>query len=95
MLTASFRRKIFSLLFVLLLAAPWAVSSAPVPWAERTRAVEAAGLSALELLGRAWSLVRSTVVKSGCEVDPNGRCVTAPVPPKSGCNVDPNGRCLP
>jgi hypothetical protein len=91
----SFRRKTFLLLFILLLSAPWAVSSAPVPGAVRPRAVEAAELSALEFLSRAWSLVRSTVVKAGCEVDPEGRCVPAPVRTKAGCNVDPNGRCLP
>ena len=95
MLTASFRRKTFFLLFFMLLSAPWAASSAPVPGAERPRAVEGAELSALEFLSRAWILVRSTVVKAGCEVDPDGRCVPAPIRTKAGCNVDPNGRCLP
>jgi hypothetical protein len=97
MLTASLRRKT-CLFFVMLLSASWAVSSAPVPWAERPPVVEGAEVSALEVLHRAWSLVRSTVVKVGCHIDPNGKCAPAPIIPssqnKAGCHIDPDGRCL-
>lgn len=95
MLTLSLRRKTLLLLFVGLLARPWAVSSAPIWQSERPQAVEAVELPALDLLSRIWSRFRSISAQAGCNVDPDGRCLPSPVPPKAGCEVDPNGRCLP
>ena len=92
MFTTSVRRKTLFLLFVMLLAMPWAVSSAPIPWSERPRVAVAAEKFALDALSRIWSFIGN---KIGCEVDPNGRCVPAPIPTKAGCNIDPDGRCLP
>ena len=31
--------------------------------------------------------------KTGCNVDPLGRCGIPQILPDEGCNVDPNGRC--
>jgi len=92
MLTASFRRKTFFLLFVMLLAMPWAVSAAPMPQSERPRVAVAAEKFALDALSRIWSFIGN---KIGCEVDPDGRCVPAPIPTKIGCNIDPDGLCVP
>jgi hypothetical protein len=49
----------------------------------------------VSLLSHAWSLALEIWQKAGCDIDPNGRCVTTPTPLNSvdaGC-VDPNGRC--
>jgi hypothetical protein len=43
----------------------------------------------MALLDRAWALLTSVWAKTGCNIDPNGRCT------KEGCNIDPNGRCAP
>lgn len=31
--------------------------------------------------------------KAGCELDPNGQCLTGQT--EAGCELDPDGRCLP
>ncbi len=101
MLTISFRRKTLFLLLALLLATPWAVSSAPIPQAEQPRAAMTAETTALDLAGRIWSFLKSTSNKIGCTADPNGICAPVPGqnPPtqsnKIGCRVDPDGLCLP
>jgi hypothetical protein len=47
-----------------------------------------------DLLIRFWSFLGWT--KTGCGLDPHGRCLTAPAPAQldSGCGLDPHGRCL-
>jgi hypothetical protein len=99
MLTLSLRRKTLFLLFAVLLAMPWAVSSAPIRQAEWPQAVGAVEPAALDLLSRIWSRFRSIGTKIGCNIDPDGHCTPAPTQnppsqPKIGCGVDPSGRCL-
>jgi hypothetical protein len=48
------------------------------------------------LLSQAWSLVLQIWRKAGCDIDPDGRCLTAPAPLNSadaGCGIDPHGNC--
>jgi hypothetical protein len=42
-----------------------------------------------------WSFLPSLWAKNGCEVDPNGRCLSVRIGGDNGCQVDPDGRCLP
>lgn len=85
---ASFRRTVFLLLLLTVLAVPWA-SAAGGPVADRP--AEAAA-SPLELLGRLWDFLRSAWSDSGCHLDPDGRCAPQPQT-DSGCRLDPDGRC--
>ena len=48
-------------------------------------------------LARTWGFVTSVWGDNGCEVDPNGRCLSdqhSVVAVDNGCEVDPSGRCL-
>jgi len=79
---ASLRRKIFVyLLLVTVLAVPWA------------SAADRAAPAPPDLFHRAWSFFMSLWNKTGCNVDPLGRCGIPQILPDEGCNVDPNGRC--
>ena len=90
MQNASFRRKVFLVLLLTVLAAPWA-AAAGRPAADRP--VEAAA-SPLDLFERAWTFLKSTWSETGCMIDPNGRCMPAPPPQTDeGCMIDPDGRC--
>lgn len=79
------------LLLAALLAAPWA--SAAGPQIESPRATQAVSPDDAFDLSRFWRLLKSAWTKEGCNIDPNGRCVTQKV--DTGCNIDPNGRCHP
>ena len=50
-----------------------------------------------DLLARAWSFLTGLWSKTGCNIDPNGRCLpeTPVVQPDEGCHIDPSGRCGP
>lgn len=76
MSSPSLRCKVIVLLLCALLTASGAFA-APVP---------------LEILSRAWGLITSLWTKTGCHIDPLGRCT--PEPQKTGCGVDPNGGCV-
>ena len=86
---ATFRRTVFLLLLLTILAAPWA-SAAEAP-AEDPR-VEAA--ASTQLLGRFWGFLKSAWGETGCRLDPDGGCAPAPQPQTDeGCHLDPNGGC--
>jgi len=85
-------RRVVLLAALLLLIAPWA-SAAPRHGSARP-ARASFGIGLPDVLSLAWSFISEGWMKEGCNIDPNGRCVTA-LPTKVGCNIDPNGRCLP
>jgi len=62
------------------------------PSAPRARVSSPAGEAFLRL----WNSMTG-LLKAGCTIDPDGRCVTQVVAPASldaGCTIDPNGRCV-
>jgi hypothetical protein len=92
-----FRSPALVLLFALVLGAPAAFASP-------ARATAPAARQAAER-GSIFHQLRDFLVSlwspAGCEIDPWGRCLTAPrngVPPAptadAGCEMDPLGRCL-
>jgi hypothetical protein len=89
----SFRTKTAVLLLAAALAFPLAASAGP----RSPRAPEGSASILLDFVGRAWSFLTGSRDKSGCYIDPSGRCV--PVRPEptiqadSGCHIDPDGRC--
>jgi hypothetical protein len=89
------RRNIVLLaVLVLLTVAPWASAG---PRNGSGHPVRISGAVVLpDLLSRAWSFVTGVWTKEGCNIDPNGRCLSAPspLPTKEGCQIDPGGRCL-
>jgi hypothetical protein len=95
MSTPSVRRKVLVLLLLSsVLTAPGAFAGRRL---ERPRPVNGAELAPLALVSRAWSLLTSLWSKTGCHIDPDGRCVSEPIQPlptaDAGCNIDPNGGC--
>jgi hypothetical protein len=98
MSSTSLRRKV--VVFFLLAA----VLTAPGAFAghrlEKPRLAHNAELAPLAVVSRAWSFLRSLWSKSGCQIDPDGRCASSParLPPPpdhfdTGCHIDPNGSC--
>jgi len=79
---ASLRRKIFvCLLLITVLAVPWASAAgraAPAP---------------SDLFHRAWSFFMSLWNRTGCHIDPLGRCGLQQILPEEGCHIDPLGLC--
>jgi hypothetical protein len=62
------------------------------PSAPRARVSSSAGEAFLRL----WNSMTG-LLKEGCTIDPNGRCVPRVVAPTSldaGCTIDPDGRCI-
>jgi hypothetical protein len=94
MLTASVRRKTLLVLLVTVLATPWASAASLQPVSPG--ALQAVGPAPLELFSRVWSFLRNAISEAGCNIDPNGCCMsqTSRLQTKEGCNIDPNGRCL-
>lgn len=90
---AKLRRVSVLLLLITLLAAPWASAAS----------LRSASPHPADLLSRAWAFLASLWSKVGCDIDPDGRCVSTPAPApaptspwtKAGCDIDPNGRCTP
>jgi hypothetical protein len=90
----SLRRKTAILLLGLALALPWRATAAP--HREPARRAATIARSPLDLAGRFWSLFVSLWGKTGCYIDPNGRCVASPAaavtePADTGCYIDPDG----
>ncbi|HVG07426.1 MAG TPA: hypothetical protein VNM67_06955 [Thermoanaerobaculia bacterium] len=98
MSSTSLRRKVVVLLLLIsVLTAPGAFAGHRL---EKPRPAHHAEPAPLALVSRAWSFLTSLWSKTGCQIDPSGRCAssTAPLPPPTGpsdigCNIDPNGRC--
>jgi hypothetical protein len=82
------RKTVLFFLLAALLTAPWA-SAAP-----RHKGGRPARVSP-DVLSQAWRFLTEIWTKIGCNIDPDGRCVTtaAPLPTKEGCHIDPNGSC--
>lgn len=106
----SLRRKTAVLVLTAVLAAPVAGFATPKPQSLRAAAaaVEAAPLKLLRLawslLQGVWSEPEPSGVglsspapkkaDEGCGIDPNGRCLSSPVPTADeGCGIDPSGHC--
>ena len=96
MTSSSLRRKIvFLLLLSTLVAVPWAAAG---PRQESPRAEKAAASLVLDFISRVWSRLTGIHAKEGCDIDPDGRCLTgaSPAPPpvtETGCHIDPDGLC--
>ena len=94
----SLRRKIVLLLLVGILATPWFAVAGPRT--ESNSADDRPPATHLVFFGRLWSFLERAWSESGCYIDPDGRCMTEPVPnagtttrQDEGCYIDPNGRC--
>ena len=78
-------KAVLLLVLVLLLATPiHAVGSQP------------ADSAAKGILAQVWDFLTGVWARSGCTIDPDGRCVPRPSPTTeidSGCDIDPSGRC--
>src|SRR3954467_8880530 len=85
-------RRIVLLAPLFLLIAPWA-SAAPRP-GSTPPASASMGIGIPDVLSLAWRFITGGWMKEGCNIDPDGRCVTT-LPTKEGCNIDPSGYCLP
>jgi hypothetical protein len=91
MLTASLCRKTLLLVWIAVLALPWAAGAGPTfETPQSGRVFERADP---DLLDRLLSLFGAWD-KEGCDIDPDGRCIEKPPSPqtKEGCGIDPNGR---
>lgn len=90
------RLKIVLVLLATLLIASWA-SAAPRHGSELP--ARASGDFAIsDFFSGAWNFLGGVWTKVGCNIDPNGRCISpptsSPLPTKEGCQIDPSGRCL-
>jgi hypothetical protein len=98
MMTKSFRRTTILLLLVAVFATPSVWAAGPRA-AESGRPAQALEPTGLDLLNQLWSILRSLWSEEGCQIDPDGRCVSRPTQPPAptvqtgeGCNIDPSGR---
>ena len=96
MLSVSLRRKILLLILAVSLMGSW--SSAGPRLASPARPLKVA---VHNLAGRFWGVLTSLWNEIGCNIDPDGRCITSPsTTPQTtgqadeGCNIDPDGRCI-
>ncbi len=80
------------IIFITLLASPLATQAAS---REGSSGLAKAAPASKTLFLRAWEFLANRWTKEGCNIDPNGRCVSAPVRVSrdEGCNIDPDGRC--
>lgn len=88
MVRAFLPRAVLLLVLTLIVAAPiQAAGPAGNPPAES---------AAKSILTQVWDFLTGVWARSGCDIDPNGRCVPPPSPTieiDSGCDIDPSGRC--
>ena len=90
------RRRIVLLLLVMVLTTitgAWA--------AEPLRSTPGTNPVALDLAGRLWRWLTGLWNEAGCQLDPDGRCITPPgggsgssTQVDAGCHIDPNGICI-
>jgi hypothetical protein len=98
MSSTSLRHKVVVfLLLAVVLTAPGAFAGHRL---EKPRPAHNAELAPMALVSRAWSFLTSLWSKTGCQIDPDGRCASSTVPQPLptdqsdvGCNIDPFGRC--
>jgi hypothetical protein len=77
-----------TLVFLLLVLALTVSAASAGQTSASPRGLAAAKAASLDILGRLWSLF------TGCMIDPDGRCLAAPVAQgDEGCMIDPSGRC--
>ena len=93
----SFRRLSVLFLLVLVLTVPRAMAAGQ---SRDVRQPEVASQAApADLLDRLWSFLANAWRKSGCYIDPSGRCAPQTAAPTGqrdeGCYIDPDGRCAP
>jgi hypothetical protein len=101
MKSTGFRRKTVLLLFLAsllasLLAFPSAASAGPRLGSAREALAPAASTILEDLLGRAWGFLTGVLSKTGCQIDPDGRCTPVPKPTiqiHEGCYINPEGGC--
>ncbi len=91
----SFRRLSVLLLLVLAMTVPRAMAAGQ---SRDVRQPEMAAQAApANLLGHLWSFLANVWRKSGCYIDPDGRCTSQAAAPTGqgdeGCYIDPNGGC--
>jgi hypothetical protein len=87
------RKTVLFVLAALLLTAPWASAA---PRHGTGGPVTAFGIGIPEVLDQAWQRLIEIWRKTGCNIDPDGRCATSATPASSadsGCHIDPNGQC--
>ena len=94
MSSKSLSRKITLLLLGVTLATPWA--EAARPRVTSTQPEKVFVYQSIELLGQAWMVLTQLWDKEGCQIDPNGRCITTPMSGPTntadeGCRIDPSG----
>jgi len=94
MSSKSLRRKIALLLLIVTLAVPWAEAARPL--SESAQHQEIFSRQPLVFLGKVWTSLVHLWNKTGCQIDPDGRCVVTPTPGPTnavdeGCQIDPTG----
>ena len=89
-------RRVLTLLLVTALAATTALAQSPT---EAFQPLRPALSDSGDLFAHLWSLLARPWTKNGCELDPDGRCLTKgsrAAAGDNGCELDPSGgRCLP
>jgi hypothetical protein len=98
-MTRIFRRTTILLLLVAVCATPCVWAAGPRS-AESARPAQALQQTQVDFFNQLWNALRSLWSETGCNIDPNGLCVSHPAqqPPPTlqtdeGCHIDPNGRC--
>ena len=88
------RRAAVLILLGLTLGTPWAGATPPRPAAQSHPPKRATVQHVLDYLG---GLLTSFWLKTGCTIDPLGRCApgTQILQVDGGCTIDPLGRCAP
>jgi len=95
MTRSAFSRILLTTLLVLATAVPSVLAGEPGSYPNRG----AAGVSLVDLLGRAWGGLVSLWIENGCIIDPDGRCAAGQsemgLDPAqdNGCGIDPSGGC--
>ncbi|HEX3525899.1 MAG TPA: hypothetical protein VH988_02435 [Thermoanaerobaculia bacterium] len=90
----SFRRLSLLLLLFLALTVPRVTAAGQ---SRDVRQPVASQAAPADLLGHLWSFLANIWLKSGCYIDPSGRCTPQTATPvrqgDEGCYIDPDGRC--
>jgi hypothetical protein len=92
-------RRVVLLAALLLLIAPWASAAPRHGNAQPARA--SLGIGIPDVLSLAWEVITGEWMKTGCTIEPDGRCIPTSAPVSSplnsadlGCQIDPGGRCI-